>query len=86
MMIFYFSLVCFTFSISYSVLPFHLVCFPISPSLFCLMFSQAFIKHSRKAFVYIYVNSMYNIYFRKYMHFCLTKNFMTFLFHLFDLI
>ena len=51
-----------TFSMSYSVLPFHLVCFPISPSLFFLMFTQAFIKCSRKAFVYIYINSMYNIY------------------------
>ena len=29
---------------------------------------------------------MYNIYIRKFMIFCLTKKFMTFLFHLFDLV
>ena len=36
--IFYFYLVCFTFSISYSVLTFCLVCFTISPSLFLMFF------------------------------------------------
>ena len=65
MMIFYFSLVCFTFSISYSVLPFSLFSNFSITFLFDVL-SQAFIKHSRKAFVYIYVNSMYNIYFRKH--------------------
>ena len=56
MMIFYFYLVCFTFSISYSMLPFHLVCFPISPSLsiFFDVLSQA--KYSRKAFVYTFIS------------------------------
>ena len=65
MMTFYFSLVCFTFSISYSVLPFHLV--PVLQFLhlspfFLDVLSQAFKKHSRKTFVYIHKNSMYNIY------------------------
>ena len=32
---------------------FHSVCFPIYPSLFVVVLSQAFIKHSKKAFVYI---------------------------------
>ena len=42
-------------------------------------FSQASIKLSRKAFVYIYIHNMYNIYiFRKLMNFCLLKKFMTF--------
>ena len=61
MKIFYFYLVCFTFSISYSELPFHLTYFPIPPSLLFFYFevlSQAFIKHSRKAFEHIYVNNM----------------------------
>ena len=35
--------------------------FPISPSLFFNVLLQAFIKHSRKASVYIYVNSMNSI-------------------------
>ena len=56
MMIFYFYLVCSTFSVSYSVLPFHLVCFPVSPSLFFFdVLSQVFIKYSRKTFVCIYM-------------------------------
>ena len=40
------------------------LCFPISPCLlFFYVLSQAFIKHSRKAFVYIciYINNMYNV-------------------------
>ena len=39
-------------------------CSPISPSLslFFYVLSQAFNKHSRKTFVYIYKNSMYNVY------------------------
>ena len=54
MMIFYLYLVCFTFSILYSGLPFHLVCFPIFPSLFFSVFlSQAFFKFSRNVYVYI---------------------------------
>ena len=54
MRIFYFYLAYFTFSMSYSELPFHLVCFPISPSLLFYVLYQAFIKYSGKAFVYIY--------------------------------
>ena len=79
MMIFYFYLVCFTLSISYSVLPFHLVYVLQFLHLLFSFFdvlSQAFIKYSRKAFVYIYINTY--IYFRKLMNFCLTKKFMTF--------
>ena len=62
MMIFYFYLVCFTFYISYSVLPFHLVYILqfLHPFNFFDVLSQAFIKYSRKAFVYICIN-MYNI-------------------------
>ena len=55
-MIFYFYLVCFTFSISYSVFSFHLV-YIFQFLHFFLFFdalSQTFIKHSRKAFVCIY--------------------------------
>ena len=52
-------LVCCTFSISYSVLPFHLVYVFQFLRLFFVVIaavlSQAFIKHSRKAFVYLYV-------------------------------
>ena len=60
-MIFYFYLVS-LFSISYSVLPFHLVCFLISPYfLFSDILSQALIKLSRIAFVYIYINDMYSL-------------------------
>ena len=53
----HFYLVCFPFSISYSVLPFHLVyVFQFVHLFFLLMFiSQTFIKCSRKAFVYIYI-------------------------------
>ena len=57
MTIFYLYLVCFTFSISYSGLPFHLVCFPIFPSLFFSVFlSQAFFKFSRNVYVYIHTD------------------------------
>ena len=67
-MIFYFYLVCFTFSISHSELPFHLVCFPISPSLLFFCF-DVHLKHSRKGFVCvciyirmcIYIYTMYNV-------------------------
>ena len=63
-MIFYSYLVCFTFSISYSVLPFHLVyVFQfLHLFLFFNVLSQAFIKHSRKVYVYTYINNMYDIY------------------------
>ena len=33
---------------------------------FFQVLSQAFIKHSRKTFVYIYINNMYNIYQKNY--------------------
>ena len=65
----YLYLVCFTL-ISYSVLPFHLVCVfqlcHLSFFFFFYVLSQAFIKQSRKVFVYTYINHMYNIYFRKH--------------------
>ena len=54
-MIFYFYLVCFTFSPSYSGLPFHLVY--IFQLLHLFSFSS-FYQGSRKAFVYLYINSM----------------------------
>ena len=67
MRIFYFYIVCFTFSIFYSVLPFHLVYVFQFLHLFFFFFFfdvlyQACIKHSRKVIVYIYRNNMYNIY------------------------
>ena len=66
MSIFYFYLVGFTSSISYSVLPFHFI--SISPSLFYSL-SQAFIKHNRKTLVYLDINNVYNAYFRKLTNF-----------------
>ena len=43
------------------------LCFPIFPYiLFFYVISQVFIKHSRKALIYIYINNMYSIYFRKH--------------------
>ena len=66
MIIFYFCLVYFTFSISYSVLPFYLAY--VSQFLHIFFFDvlfQGFIKCNRKAFVDIYINSMY-MYFRKH--------------------
>ena len=81
MMMFYFHLVCFTCSISCSGLPFHLVYVFQFLHLFSFFFfnvlSQAFINHSRKAFVYIYINNMYSIYIFKNLEF-LPKKFMTF--------
>ena len=51
-----------TYSFSLFIHSFYL-CSPISPSLsFFYVVSQAFIKHSRKAFVYIYIINMYSIY------------------------
>ena len=59
MLIFYFYLVCLAFSISYSVLPFHLVYVLqfLHPFFFSFFFdglSQAFIKQSRKC-IYTYI-------------------------------
>ena len=65
MKIFYFYLVCCTFSISYSVLPFHLVYVFQFLHLFWVFFfwwggvlSQVFIKCSRKAFVSVQFSSI----------------------------
>ena len=60
--LFYLYLVCFTFCISYSVLPFHLVYVFQFLHLFWVVFWTFFLKCSRKAFVYLYINNMYNIY------------------------
>ena len=61
-MISYLYLVCCTFSISYSVLPFHFVYVFQFLHLFSVVIaaflSQAFIKHSRKDFVDLYVCSV----------------------------
>ena len=55
MMIFYFYLVCLTFSISYSVLPFHLAyIFQFLPLFFFYIISQAFIKCNIKP-LYTYI-------------------------------
>ena len=58
-MIFYFYLICFTFSVSYSVLPFHLVCFPVSPSLFFLMFFLKFLSNVVEKLLCVYICSNY---------------------------
>ena len=65
--LFYFFYVTFNASISFSLW------FPIFPSIFSLMF---FLKHLWSVVVklFIYINNMHNIYFRKLMNFCLTKN------------
>ena len=57
MMMFHFYLVCFTFSISCSVLPFHLVYVFQFLHLFIFfnVLSQAFINCNRKAFVCVCV-------------------------------
>ena len=53
---FYFYLVCFTFSISYSGLQFHLVSvFQFLLLFFFFFFWMFFLKNSRKAFVCIYI-------------------------------
>ena len=60
MMIFYFNLFYFTFSITYSLLSFHLVYVFQYLHFFLLFFdvlSQTFIKHSRKACVCVYAYS-----------------------------
>ena len=67
MMIFYFYLIYFKFFfkffISYSVPPMHLAyVFQFPHLFFCsAVLSQAFIKCSRKAYVCVYIHSMYNI-------------------------
>ena len=56
------------------MLPFHLVYvfqFLISSFSFFDVLYQNFIKYSRIAFLYIYINM--KIYFRKLMNFCLSK-------------
>ena len=50
------------------------------PSLFLRSFSSLY----QVQYIHTHIYSTYNIYFRKLMNFCLTKKFMTFLFHLFD--
>ena len=72
MRIFYFYLVYLTVSISYSVLPFHLLMFS------SFAFFDVLSKCSRKAFVYTYIKSTYNMHFRKLMNFYLAKTFMIF--------
>ena len=80
MMIYYFYLVCFTFSISYSIFSFHLVYAFQFFRLFFLMFSLKLSSVVESFCIHIYIY----IYFRKLINFCLAKNFMTFWFHLFD--
>ena len=69
--LFHFFYFIFSAPISFSL------CFPISPSLFLNVLSQAFIMYSRKTLAYIYISNMY-MYFRKLMNFCPTKKHMTF--------
>ena len=83
MRIFYFYLVCFTFSISYSMLPFHLACVFQSIFYFFSVLSQAFINCNRKSLVCVCVCMCIHIiyivvYLRKFMNFFLTKKCMTF--------
>ena len=73
MMIFYFYLVCFTSSISYSVLPFHLVYVLQFLHLFLMFFLNSLSSVVEKL-LYTYI---YDIYFIKLMNFCLTKKIMT---------
>ena len=66
MMVFYFHLVCFTFSISYSVFPFHLVSVFQFLHLFLLFFLMFFLKPLSSVveklwYTHIYVKR-YNIY------------------------
>ena len=65
MMVFYFYLVCFTFSVSYSVPPFHLVYVLQFLHLFLLFFLMFFLKPLSSVveklwYTHIYVN-MYNM-------------------------
>jgi len=68
MRIFYFYLVCFTFSISYTVLPFCLVCFTISPSLFLMFFLKPLSSIVQKL-LYTYIKIICIL--EKLMNFCL---------------
>ena len=62
-MIICFYLVCFTFSILYSVLPFQLVyIFHFLHLFFYFCYFSSLYQHSRKTFVYIYISSMHSIY------------------------
>ena len=65
--------ICFTFSISYSMLPFGLVyAFQfLCLSLFFDVLSKVLIKNSRKAFVCVYIY----IYILENINFCLAKNY-----------
>ena len=62
------------------------LCFLIFPSLFSFydVLSRAFIKSSRKPFVYMYTCIIYI--FLENMNFCLTNKIRAFWFHLFDLV
>ena len=86
MMIFYFYLVFFNFSILYSVIPFNLVyVFQfIHPLCYFLSFFKPLSSLVEKFLhIYVYINIMYIL---VNMNFCLTKKFTTFWFHLFDLL
>ena len=86
---FYFYLVCFTFSISYSVLPFHLVFqfFHLSFIFLLIFFLKSLSSVVEKLlYIHICIYNMHNIHIRKLMNVCLTENFMTFWLHLFDLV
>ena len=65
------------------------LCFPISPSLIFLyiFFLKPFSSIVEKCgYMYTKIICTIYIYIRKLMNFCQTKKFMTFLFHLFDLV
>ena len=84
MMIFSFDLVCLTFSISYTVLPFHLVY--VLQCLYFFSFLVMFLCKPLSSVVEKFFMHVYNIYFRILLNFCLTKKVVTFLFHQFDLV
>ena len=71
--LFHFFYIIFSAPISFSL------CFPICPSLFSLDVLFIFIKYSRTAFVYIYINNMYIIHiFQKRWIFSKLKYFILF--------
>ena len=74
---FYFYLVCFTFSISYSGLQFHLVSVFQFLLLFFFFFLDVLSQEQQKSFC-MHIYNMHNIYIFENMNFCLTKRFMTF--------
>ena len=83
MRVVYFYLLCITSSISHSVLLFHVFQFlHLFFFFWCFLMSLSSIVEK---LLYTYVNYMYNIYILENMTFCPTKKFMTFWFHLFDL-